>query len=96
MESMKPAAATWERSPYIFSDPETKKPYKGVSHAFERALHKAGIQDASFHVCRHTAASRMVQRGIPLNSVREILGHGSMNVTLRYAHLAAMPLSGGR
>ena len=40
------------------------------------------------HACRHTCASRLVQRGIHLQVVKEFMGHKSFTMTLRYAHLA--------
>lgn len=44
------------------------------------------------HALRHTCASRMVQRGVPLLSIKEFLGHKSLYVTIRYAHLASKQL----
>jgi len=40
------------------------------------------------HALRHTFCSRLVQRGVPILTVKELAGHKSMEMTLRYAHLA--------
>ncbi|MEU4234141.1 tyrosine-type recombinase/integrase [Nonomuraea sp. NPDC026600] len=48
----------------------------------------ANVPRNDVHDCRHTAASWLVQRGVPLYNVKELLGHSSMNTTERYAHLA--------
>jgi integrase len=55
---------------------------------FERARDKAGIEDFRFHDIRHTFASRLVMAGVDIRTVQELLGHKSIVMTMRYAHLA--------
>ncbi len=56
--------------------------------AFERALHHAKLDDFKFHDLRHTYASWLVQAGRPILEVKDLLGHASLTMTMRYAHLA--------
>lgn len=63
----------------------------GVSTSFKTAwsviLKAAAIKRFRWHDLRHHFASRLVQADVNLNTVRELLGHGSLAMTLRYAHL---------
>jgi integrase len=74
-------------SPYVFTDGKGKA-YKDVKSSFATALKKAGIKDFRFHDLRHTFASHLVMEGVDLTTVKELLGHKTLNMTLRYAHLA--------
>src|SRR5206468_8281315 len=57
-------------------------------HAFRRACAAAGIADCTWHTLRHTFASHLVMAGVDLRTVQELLGHMTLEMTLRYSHLA--------
>ena len=56
--------------------------------SFKSALRRSGIKDFTFHDLRHTFASQLVMAGVDLTTLKELLGHKSITMTLRYAHLA--------
>lgn len=64
------------------------KPVVQINTAFKNAVTLAGIEDFRLHDLRHTFASWLVQAGVPLPEVRDLLGHSSIKQTERYAHLA--------
>ncbi len=74
-------------SPYVFVDGEGKR-FGDVKKSFKSALRRAGIKDFTFHDLRHTFASHMVMAGVDLTTIKELLGHKSIAMTLRYSHLA--------
>jgi site-specific recombinase XerD len=55
---------------------------------FATALEQAEIQDVTWHTLRHTFASRLVMAGVDLKTVQELMGHKTIAMTARYAHLA--------
>jgi integrase len=59
-----------------------------VKRSFKKALEDAGIEDFRFHDLRHTFASHMVMRRASIKEAQEILGHKSLTITVRYAHLS--------
>lgn len=88
LSSVPPYAGPFGVSPYVFTNAATGKAYNSVTHALQKAAKKASVLDINFHTLRHTFASRLAQSGVPINTIRELLGHGSLEVTLRYAHLS--------
>jgi integrase len=64
------------------------EPIKSLKNGFKAALKRAGIDDFRFHDLRHTFASHFVMRGGDLKALQEILGHTTLTMTMKYAHLA--------
>lgn len=75
------------RSEYIFCR-ENGQRIRNIRISFFTALQKSDIKDFRFHDLRHTFASHLVMNGVDLNTVRELLGHKSLKMTLRYSHLS--------
>ena len=74
-------------SNYVFVD-RNGNPFKDVRRSFSTALKKVSIQNLKFHDLRHCFASHLVMAGIDITTVKELLGHKTLTMTLRYAHLA--------
>jgi integrase len=56
--------------------------------SLRKAYENSVSNDVNFHTLRHTFASWAVMRGVSLKELQELLGHGSLAMTMRYAHLA--------
>jgi integrase len=63
-------------------------PVGAINGGFVSVLRRAGIHNFKFHDLRHTFASHMVMRGASLKTVQELLGHKTIQMTMRYAHLS--------
>jgi site-specific recombinase XerD len=73
---------------YVFIG-ERGNPLRSIRTQFKTALKKARIADFTFHDLRHTFASHFIMYGGDLLTLKELLGHSSMEMVMRYAHLAA-------
>lgn len=74
-------------SPWVFSHRNGER-VQFLQNGFETACKQAGISDFRVHDLRHTCASWLVSAGATLPEVKELLGHSSIEMTERYAHLS--------
>ena len=72
----------------VFPSPKTGLQMDNCKSAWEKLLKDADIKKFRWHDMRHDFASQLVMKGVDLNTVRELMGHADMKMTLRYAHLA--------
>jgi len=75
-----------QKSEYVFFNPETETHVKDIKTGFKSACKEAGVKGLRLHDLRHTPASWMIEAGADLVTVSKILGHSSIQMTMRYAH----------
>jgi hypothetical protein len=71
----------------VFTSAKTGEPLENGSHRFDDALVEAKLKNFHWHDLRHTVASRLRMKGAPLEDLADLLGHKSLTMTRRYAHL---------
>lgn len=76
-----------------YQDPTRHRDSYHEGQQFKRILRKAGIQSASWHTLRHTAACRRLRAGVDIVTVSKILGHSTITTTMRYLHLVETHLA---
>ena len=73
----------------VFCGPAGRLLHKNeTKHPLWRACRKAGLRQIGWHALRHSFASHLVMRGAPIRGVQELLGHSTIEMTMRYAHLS--------
>jgi site-specific recombinase XerD len=75
-----------KHGPYVFYNPMTGDRYYDVKLGLKGAVTRAGLSGITWHTFRHTFASRLTRAGVDLVTVKELLGHSTVSVTMRYAH----------
>lgn len=78
---------------YVFMD-AANEPFDHyrLSEELEAVCKKAGLRKITWHTLRHSFASQLAAKGIPLNIVQTLLGHASITTTMKYAHVAPSTL----
>jgi integrase len=71
----------------VFQSAKTDQPLENGRHWFDDAVMEAGLKNLRWHDSRHTFASRLRMKGAPLEDIADHLGHKSLTMTRRYAHL---------
>lgn len=80
------------RSEWVFPSETGKTPLdaKNYMHrVYSPAVEAAGIKDFRWHDLRHTFASRLAMAGVDVRTIQELMGHKTLAMTMRYAHLSA-------
>jgi len=88
IRELKRVNSSGEGHVFLYLDTKTGKnrPVKSIKKAFNRACERAGIKELRFHDLRHTAASRLIDRGADPVAVQYILGHANLKTTEIYLH----------
>lgn len=78
---------------YVFIDTDGR-PFdkKRLMRRLNRVCKSAQMRHIGWHTLRHTFASQLAMEGAPLGAVQALLGHSSINTTMRYAHMAPSAL----
>jgi len=72
--------------PYVFYNPMTGDRFKSVRGALDAAINRTGLKKVTWHMFRHSFASRLTRCGVDIVTVKDLLGHSNISTTLRYAH----------
>jgi integrase len=77
------------RGPLVFCEEDGSQLSAQMAEAaITRTSKRAGLRKIGWHTARHTFASHLVMKGVPLKAVQELLGHATIEMTMRYAHLS--------
>ncbi len=78
------------KGPYVFctANGDMLNAYNRCQNAIGRQCKRAGLRPVGWHSLRHSFASHLVMRGVPLKVVQELMGHATIEMTMRYAHLS--------
>lgn len=72
---------------YVLTNPRTRKPYNSFYASWYRVLDRAKLDGVRIHDLRHTYASILINSGVTIYELQKLLGHSTVAITQRYAHL---------
>jgi site-specific recombinase XerD len=78
--------ALGRRNDFVFYNPETGMPFVDLKAGFGLSYRRSGIEGVTWHALRHRFATRLVDRGVDIVTVQQLLGHSTITVTMRYTH----------
>jgi len=83
---------------FLFMSPKMQRPYpqEDLGRNIKQAVQKPGVNKrVASHIFRHSCAAHLLQSGIDLCSIQELLGHKSVETMMIYTHVAAEMNKGG-
>lgn len=83
------AGSSYVESDFVFTTESGNNiDTRNLRRAYERLLKKAGVEYKKFHALRHTYATKMFEKGVPLKTVQKLLGHSDISITANiYTHV---------
>ncbi len=83
---------------YLCNGDRPGKPYsvRSIQHLMQKALTKVGLENKNFtiHTIRHSFATHLLDNGTDLHTIKELLGHSSLQTTMKYMHLTSRRTAG--
>ena len=86
-----PVLADWEKQSdgvIVFASPVTGERFDNIKRSWESLRERAGLENFVFHDLRHTFASKLAMAGQDLYVIKDLLGHSTVQMTEKYAHLS--------
>jgi site-specific recombinase XerD len=90
--------APGRKNEFVFDNQKTGEPFVDLDAGLQLAWEKAKISGVTWHTLRHTFASSLLERGADIMTVKELLGHSTVTVTMRYtnSNLASKVVAAGK
>ncbi len=74
------------KNEFVFTNPETGTKFVDLKRIITSLFEAANLDDFTLHCCRHTFATKLLEKGADIRTVQELLGHADVRMTERYTH----------